>query len=39
MSFEVEEWPKSGIPDGYVAIIGYLSNSTTETAPGRHLIG
>ena len=34
-----EEWPKSGKPDGYVAIIGYPSNSTTETAPGRHLIG
>ena len=37
--FCFEEWPKSGIPDGYVAIIGYPSNSTTETAPGRHLIG
>ena len=34
-----EERPKSGIPDGYVAIIGCTSNSTTETAPGRHLIG
>ena len=35
--FLFEEWPKSGIPD--VAIIGYPSNSTAETAPGRHLIG
>ena len=34
-----EEWPKSGISDGYVAIIGYPSNPTTETAPGRHIIG
>ena len=33
-SFFEGEWPKSGIPDGYVAIIGYPSNSTTETAPG-----
>ena len=40
-TFIFEEWlnPKSGIPDGYVAIIGYPSNSTTVTAPGRHLIG
>ena len=34
-----EEWPKPGIPDGYVAIIGYPSDTTIETAPGRHLIG
>ena len=31
--------PKSGINDGFVVKIGYLSISVTAMAPGRHIIG